>query len=83
MRAQGRMFALYVATNSSDPIEMKLLASCLLPILGLTLTPQQPATLKGQVTDQNGAIVVGAKITVRSSSGQAKTTATDTPLWSG
>ena len=56
---------------------MKLLASCLLPIMALALTPQQHVTLKGQVIDQNGAVVVGAKITARSSNGQAKTTATD------
>jgi len=56
---------------------MNFLASCLLPVLALALTPQQTAWLKGQVTDQNGAIVVGAKVTARSSTGQSKTTTTD------
>src|SRR5438874_2491316 len=56
---------------------MKLLANCLLPILALALTPQQSATLKGQVTDENGAVVVGANITARLFSGHAKTTTTD------
>jgi hypothetical protein len=34
---------------------------------------------RGQVTDQNGAIVVGAKITARSSSGAVKATTADKP----
>ncbi len=33
--------------------------------------------LAGQVTDQNGTVVVRARITVRSASGTAKTTTTD------
>ena len=37
----------------------------------------QAGSLHGQVTDQNGAIVVGAKVTIRSSAGQSKTTTTD------
>jgi len=37
----------------------------------------QRASLQGQVIDQNGAIVVGAKVTARASGGQVKTTATD------
>ena len=35
---------------------------------------QAPASLSGQVTDQNGAIVVGAKVIARSTSGQTTTT---------
>src|SRR5262245_46580086 len=35
------------------------------------------ASLRGQVSDQNGAIVVGAKVTVRGSGALAKTTTTD------
>src|ERR1051326_3504407 len=38
---------------------------------------QTPAALRGQVTDQNGAIVVGAKITVRGPAGMVKTATTD------
>lgn len=37
----------------------------------------QRASLQGQVTDQNGAIVVGAKVTARPANGQVKTTTTD------
>ncbi len=37
----------------------------------------QVASLRGQVTDQNGAIVVGAKVTARGSSGYVKSTTTD------
>lgn len=37
----------------------------------------QTTSLRGQVTDQNGAIVVGAKVTVHGPDGQTKTTTTD------
>src|SRR5262249_30260492 len=37
----------------------------------------QAGSLRGQVTDQNGAIVVGAKVSARSSSGQTRTVTTD------
>jgi carboxypeptidase family protein len=37
----------------------------------------QRASLHGQVIDQNGAIVVGAKVMARASGGQVKTTTTD------
>ena len=51
-------------------------------ILGLVLsfaffTQAQTSSLRGQVTDQSGAIVVGAKVTIRGSNGQVKTTSTD------
>jgi Carboxypeptidase regulatory-like domain len=42
------------------------------------LSVQGQASLHGQVTDQNGAIVVGAKVTARSANGQTRTATTDT-----
>lgn len=42
-----------------------------------TICGQRPS-LHGQVTDQSGAIVVGAKVTVRGPTGQARTATTDT-----
>src|SRR6266496_3644746 len=37
----------------------------------------QTGSLRGQVTDQNGAVVAGAKVTVSGPSGLVKTTNTD------
>jgi hypothetical protein len=37
----------------------------------------QSGELRGQVTDQNGGIIVGAKVTLRSTNGQTKTATTD------
>jgi carboxypeptidase family protein len=48
-----------------------VLAFCLPSVLG------HATSLHGQVTDQNGAVVIGAKVTIRSTSGAAKTANTD------
>src|SRR5690349_5735181 len=37
----------------------------------------QTASIRGRVTDQNGAIVVGAKVTIHGPSGLVNTTTTD------
>src|SRR5262249_27214463 len=37
----------------------------------------QAGSLRGQVTDQNGAIVVGARVTARSATGQVRSATTD------
>ena len=42
-----------------------------------TICAQTPS-LHGQVTDQNGAIIVGAKVTLHGPTGQARTATTDT-----
>ena len=42
-----------------------------------TNVPAQTGSLHGQITDQNGAIVVGAKVTAHGPSGQVKTATTD------
>ncbi len=54
---------------------------CLLPILLLTLASNalaQTAALRGQVTDQAGALVPGAKITLTGPGNQVRTTSADT-----
>ena len=54
-----------------------LLLCALVLTMGSTSALAQDASLHGQVTDQNGAIVPGAKVTVRGSSGLVKTAHTD------
>ncbi|MGQ0762677.1 MAG: carboxypeptidase regulatory-like domain-containing protein [Acidobacteriota bacterium] len=54
------------------------LAYCLLVVVFISAPALvQTGSLRGQVTDQNGAIVVGAKVTARAASGQIKTTTSD------
>src|SRR5215210_8544179 len=51
---------------------------CLVAFLVVSPTVlAQTASLRGQVTDQNGAVVTGAQVTVRGAAGLAKTAATD------
>jgi len=52
---------------------------CSLIVLGFasTVAFAQAGSLRGQVTDQNGAVVAGAKITARGPAGILKTTTTD------
>jgi len=45
--------------------------------LAATNVLAQAGSLRGQVTDQNGAIVVGAKVTARPATGQVRTATTD------
>jgi hypothetical protein len=54
-----------------------LLFSVALLALGVTNALGQSGSLRGQVTDQNGAVVVGARVTARSSAGQSRTATTD------
>lgn len=56
---------------------MKLILSLALPLLFTFQPALQAGSLKGQVTDQNGAVVAGAKVTVRGPVGLVKTTTTD------
>ncbi len=56
---------------------MKLIC-CLFAFLAVSSPVlAQTVSLRGLVTDQNGAVVLGAKITVNGSSGLTKTTSTD------
>src|SRR6266508_2490968 len=56
---------------------MKHIFSLLLVISASSSALAQTGSLRGQVTDQNGAVVAGAKVTVNGSSGLTKTTTTD------
>src|SRR6266536_1871726 len=53
---------------------MKHIFSLLLVISASSSALAQTGSLRGQVTDQNGAVVAGAKVTVNGSSGLTKTT---------
>ena len=54
-----------------------MLFSLALLALGATKAPGQSGSLRGQVTDQNGAVVVGARVTARSPAVQSPTATTD------
>src|SRR5438034_3672897 len=56
---------------------MKHIFWLLLVISASSSALAQTGSLRGQVTDQNGAVVAGAKVTVKGSSGVTKTTTTD------
>src|SRR5215831_5828224 len=56
---------------------MKLILSLLLPLVLSTQFAQQPGPLRGQVSDQNGAVIGGAKVTLHGPGGLVKTTTTD------
>jgi Carboxypeptidase regulatory-like domain len=51
--------------------------SLLLVLLLSSAVPAQNVSLRGQVTDQNGAVISAAKITVKGSNGLVKTTTAD------
>ena len=53
------------------------LVYCLFFVLPFSL-PAQTATLRGQVTDESGAVVPGAKMVLAGPAGLAKTTAAAT-----
>src|SRR2546425_320039 len=53
---------------------MKLVSCCLLVVLSFSAPMfAQMATLRGQVTDQSGALVPGARVTLNGPSGLVKT----------
>ena len=55
-------------------IRILLLAACL---LFASSAMAQTSSLRGLVTDQNGAVIAGAKVSVNGPSGLVKTTTTD------
>src|ERR1035438_2925800 len=60
------------ATNNMKSIYCLLLVFCALPSLFA-----QTATLRGQVTDESGAVIPGAKVTLSGPAGAVKTTTAD------
>jgi Carboxypeptidase regulatory-like domain len=62
--------------HPKHPIAPFLLSLILFPFITTNIAAQT-GSLRGQVTDQNGAIVVGAKVTARGPSGQAKSSTSD------
>jgi len=56
---------------------MKLILCMLLPLALSALSARQAGLLRGQVSDQNGAVVAGAKVTVHGPGGFVQTTTTD------
>src|SRR5438093_511690 len=58
-------------------IAMKYLFWLSLLLLAASSAMAQTGSLRGQVSDQNGAAVAGAKVTVNGPSGLVKTTSTD------
>src|SRR2546430_5067905 len=49
----------------------------LLLLCSLTITAQRPTSLRGQVADQFGAVVLGATVTITDSNGKQQTVLTD------
>ena len=64
------------AAHHSSVIVITLFAILSLAFFTTTICAQTPS-LHGEVTDQNGAIVVGAKITLHGQTGQTRTSITD------
>src|SRR5262252_3948779 len=60
---------------------MKLILCLLLPLAVSAQSAHQAGLLRGQVSDQNGAAVAGAKVTVHGPSGFVQTTTTDAGGW--
>ncbi len=66
--------------HASRPIAMKHIYWLLLILLLSSSALAQTGSLRGQVTDQNGGGVPGAKVTVNGPSGLVKTTNTTARL---
>src|SRR5215467_9426033 len=50
------------------------LVCCLLALQAcLSIAPAQTGTIRGQITDESGAVIPGAKVTVRGPANQVKT----------
>lgn len=56
---------------------MRLMYSLLVVLLLSSAVPAQTASLRGQVTDQNGAVISAARVSVSGPSGRVKTTTAD------
>src|SRR5258705_148963 len=59
------------------PVNMTLRLLTFILLCSLTLVAQRATSLRGQVTDQFGAVVVGATVTATDSSGKQQTIQTD------
>src|SRR5437763_11544577 len=64
------------SASHESPTVATLFAILSFAFFTATIWAQTPS-LHGQVTDQNGAIVVGAKVTLHGPTGQARTATTD------
>src|SRR5262245_7667134 len=58
-------------------ISTPLKVAAIILMLCVTALAQRPASLRGHVTDQLGAVVVGVRVTLTSSSGQQQVAQTD------
>ena len=56
---------------------MIVMPAAFILLCSLTVVAQRPTSLRGQVTDQFGAVVVGATVTVTDSKGKQQTIQTD------
>jgi hypothetical protein len=76
-RRKRSSFSGETSYNVLRPIAMKHIYRLLLILLVSSSALAQTGSLRGQVTDQNGGGVPGAKVTVNGPSGLVKTTNTD------
>ena len=59
------------------PTTIRITLAAFILICSTTIFAQRPASLRGQVTDQLGAVVVGARVTLTGANGEQKTAQTD------